>query len=103
MREYPDEEEVEKVRTWEFTKEHDFRAFMEYVKSIGNYWPEEMFGWSEDGAGIYHVSTGGWSGNEEILGAMQENLTFWMVCWYSSRRGGHYEFRLPDPETYWKP
>jgi|SRR6185295_4138666 len=101
MGDYPEDEEVERVRTWEFDSRNSFAEFMEFVKSIGHYWPKETFGWTQEGR-IYHVSTGGWSGNEEILGAMQDNMTFWMVCWQEHRRGGHYIFELPDPDVYFK-
>lgn len=37
--------------------------------------------------------TGGWSGNEEIIGAMMENRPAWLELWYSTTRGGKYEFR----------
>lgn len=98
--EYPTEEEVEKVRAWTFEGPESFEAFMVYVKSIGNYWPAaDPFGWKQDGR-TYHVSTGGWSGNEEILGAMQDNFIFWSVCWHQHNRGGHYVFTLPNPKTY---
>jgi hypothetical protein len=40
----------------------------------------------------WHVSTGGWSGHEEIISALQENFMFWGVCWEQTRRGGHYQF-----------
>lgn len=99
MSEYPMDDEVEKVRKWAFDSPGSFEAFMKYVKSIGHWWPQDVFGWTQDGR-VFHVSTGGWSGNEEILGAMQENWTFWAVCWHEHRRGGHYIFELPDPITY---
>lgn len=37
-------------------------------------------------------STGGWSGNESIIGAMQKNRMVWNFLWEQSRRGGHYVF-----------
>ena len=99
MNDYPTEEDLTKVAQWKFEKPGDFLAFMEFVKSIGHYWPVEMFGWTQDGR-TYHVSTGGWSGNESILSAMEENWTFWAVCWQQSRRGGHFEFTIPDDAQY---
>ena len=98
---YPTDEEVAQVKQWEFTTPESFVEFMAFVKSIGNYWPTDSFGWQQDGR-KFSVSTGGWSGNEEILGAMQENWTFWAVCWKKHERGGHYEFELPDPAVYFK-
>jgi hypothetical protein len=101
MNDYPTDEELARIRTWEFNEPDSFEAFMEFVKSVGEYWPDESFGWKQTGR-IYHVSTGGWSGNESILEAMQENWKFWTVCWQEHRRGGHYIFELPDPKAYFK-
>lgn len=41
-----------------------------------------------------HLSTGGWSGNESILRALQRNSLFWMTSFEEHRRGGHYIFDL---------
>jgi len=48
----------------------------------------------EDFVHVYNLSTGGWSGNEDLVYALKENHLWWMLNWYSSRRGGHYEFRI---------
>lgn len=42
---------------------------------------------------IWEVATGGWSGNEDIIGALQDNTLFWTICWNLSKRGGYYEFK----------
>ncbi len=42
----------------------------------------------------YVFNTGGWSGNESVINAMECNRMFWITCWYSSQRGGHYKFKI---------
>lgn len=89
MGEYPTEEELARVESW--PNADDFEALMEYVKSL---WWAADWGWSQKGR-RYYVSTGGWSGNEDLIGAMGRNFVFWVLCWESSRRGGHYRFKIP--------
>jgi hypothetical protein len=38
--------------------------------------------------------TGGWSDNEAIISAMRDNAALWSRTWYSSTRGGRWEFRI---------
>jgi len=101
MSDYPELEDLEIIKHWEFTRDHGFAEFMETVRLTGNYWPEG-FCWKQRGR-TYWISTGGWSGNEEILSVMMENLVFWSVCWDAQKRGGHYKFTIPNPKTYWTP
>lgn len=46
---------------------------------------------------LYDVSTGGWSGNEELIEAVHQTF-MWTLVWESSRRGGHYTFFVPAPK-----
>lgn len=85
---YPTEEELRKISEWDF---HDLENLMEYVKSK---WMFADSYWHQEGK-TYYLSTAGWSGNEDLIQALRENTMFWTMCWYSSRRGGHYEFKLP--------
>lgn len=46
------------------------------------------------------ISTGGWSGCEDVIEALESNRWWWLCHWYSSRVGGHYVFEL---ECRYKP
>ena len=69
------------------------KELLEYVKSI---WWEPGWGWKQSGR-KYWISTGGWSGNEELIGAMHNNFIFWSQCFVQHRRGGHYILEIPKP------
>ena len=87
MPDYPTEDELARVRAWPID---DPRGWLEYCRSLWaypDYWPEDD---------LAHASTGGWSGNEEIIGAMQDAHfgILWHMVWEQTRRGGHYTFDL---------
>lgn len=91
---YPTPEEIERIRNWEAKRSNEYVNLMHFIKSC--WWAAE-WGWQEEEtseAYKYHISTGGWSGNEEIIMAMAANQMFWLFCWVSTRRGGHYEFSI---------
>ena len=85
---YPDEEELATIAKWPYD---NLPALMEYIKRRWQY--SDCGYWKQRGT-MYRISTGGWSGNESIISAMQENTMFWLLCWVSSRRGGHYTFNV---------
>ena len=93
---YPTNAALDIIRLWHWS---DIKGWFEFVKSV---WYSPSWGWSE---GLephdyeknkevyrYHISTGGWSGNEGVIAAMQENDMLWSLTWVQSRRGGHYIF-----------
>jgi hypothetical protein len=86
---YPDNKELEAIAKWPYT---DLPGLMEYIEDLWKF--AEYYGWRRRGL-TYRISTGGWSGNESLIGAMHQNRMFWAVCWVSSNRGGHHVFRLP--------
>jgi hypothetical protein len=97
---YPTEEQIERIKSWPY---QDPTGWFAFIKSSGNYWPNADWGWDErdDIEGlfkkpvrVYEISTGGWSGNEEIIGAMQSNQMLWLLTWHQMRRGGHYTFMV---------
>ena len=92
---YPTEEALKKIINW---PDDDMLGLINFVKELW-YYPNY---WHEDGGNKairYEISTGGWSGNEDLIGAMRSNQIFWMLCWYSSRRGGHYIFEVKRHEA----
>lgn len=90
---YPTEETLHKIRTWDATEAVEL---MQFVKE--NWWCPD-FGfltWADEDGTNYSLSTGGWSGNEQIVSALEQNYAFWILYWLSSSRGGHFIFVIPN-------
>ena len=90
---YPTEAAIEKIENWSW---QDWCGLMEFVEMLW-YWPDDFQGSRE--ARTYTLATGGWSGNEDLVGALQRNLAFWGACWLSSHRGGRHCFAIPALAT----
>lgn len=107
VEDYPNEDELAALRAWDRSPE----ALTEFIR---DHWWMPSFGVrlavrdehdetdlaAGDPAACHwlYLSTGGWSGNEDRIEALQEpgrHGTFWRRYWYSSRVGGHYRFRVP--------
>lgn len=85
---YPTQEELTKIATWPL---QDIPGLMRYIGSLW-FWPDY---WRVRGRFVY-AHTGGWSGNEDIVEAMMENVVFWGITWRLSLRGGHFKFEIPE-------
>jgi len=81
---YPTKKELGKISVWDI---NDLHGLMEYVEYLWHW--EDYF---ERDGNTYTLHTGGWSGNEDIIGSLMSNQMFWMFNWYQSQRGGHYIF-----------
>ncbi|HUU88767.1 MAG TPA: hypothetical protein VMX17_13580 [Candidatus Glassbacteria bacterium] len=87
---YPEDDEIEKVMNWHY--EDGFNLLMDYVEQLWH-WPD--WGFIRIDSENFELHTGGWSGNEEIIYALQHNRNFfWIFCWVESKRGGHYKFEI---------
>ena len=97
---YPTDHALDRIEYWPY---NDPKGWFEFIFSIWHFgawgWKEkdEPHDWKENTmVHRYYISTGGWSGNEDIIKAMQQNHVLWSVTWVQSRRGGHYIFEVKD-------
>lgn len=86
---YPTKAELKELRTWPIK---DFVAFAARIKELW-YYPEAVEYRREGDEHIVELSTGGWSGNEDLIGALMDNHLWWTIFWYQSTRGGRYVFK----------
>ena len=85
---YPTEEALQKVKEWDWK---DPLGCFEFMQSM---WRYDSFRREDRGDQTrFEISTFGWSGNESIIYALEENAMMWALCWFSSQRGGHYVFQ----------
>lgn len=90
MPNYPSECDLKKIEKWDTLK--DPIGLIEFITPLF----EEMGSVRLTGKRIkkLYLATGGWSGNEQIIGALGRNIMFWMVYWMKSERGGAFTFRI---------
>lgn len=92
---YPTEQTLSIIRDWPVENFYMVRDLHSYCRDAWH-WGESMWGnrrgETRNGEKWIAASTGGWSGNELIIGALEENLIFWTLSWLESSRGGHYKF-----------
>ncbi len=93
---YPTEATLKVIREWSIST--DWQPFMEFILKVWK-WSHYQSTYPYDDeitkGTAYLISTGGWSGNEDLIQAMGQNKMFWMMCWQRSERGGHYLFVAP--------
>lgn len=102
---YPLEPALEAIEKWHWD---DAKGWFKFIEGL---WAYHDFGWKEKDephdwqdhkqykdkmVHRYYISTAGWSGNESIIRAMQNNDMMWHLNWVQSRRGGHYIFELKE-------
>lgn len=95
---YPTKAELKFIREFECVKK-PVGELIDYIERI--WWASEWGFKVKDGKDILRkkckileLHTGGWSGNEDIMRALQKNKWFEMFYWQESRRGGHYKYEI---------
>lgn len=91
---YPTQAALLLLKTWNW---NDPRGWLALAKELWSY-PDRFNLVEEAGRVEYLLSTGGWSGNESVIRAMQENFLLWSSCWVSSARGGKHVLQVRDQD-----
>jgi hypothetical protein len=88
---YPDDQELELIEKWDAI--NDTEGLLSFIEPR---WVHGRWDLQKTNIGdIYlEVSTGGWSGNEDIIEALQRNFVFWSMYWHTHIRGGRYTFLI---------
>lgn len=89
---YPTEDDLVHLSTSSAKQNH--REMLELVRSLW-YYPDYV---TIDGD-TYTFKTGGWSGNESLIDALQHNVLFWSFCWEMSAKGGVHVFKAKQLPT----
>lgn len=89
---YPTEETLEKITLW--SHKDGFENLLHFISKLWRYPP-----YIRQEGKKWYISTGGWSGNEDIIRALQDNRLFWSLCWYQSKRGGHHIFEVKNENS----
>ncbi|GAH55057.1 unnamed protein product [marine sediment metagenome] len=89
---YPDEKSLKEIAEWDILK-HGVQGLLDLVEENTN-WPDRQIFITGKKVIHFEYHTGGWSGNEDVINALRQNLLFWSVCWEKSTRGGHYYFKI---------
>lgn len=95
---YPTEEQLEEIEN--------------YAGSVTGLWALVEAAWSQaygkyerntdgNGSTVHTLATGGWSGNEDVISALERTMAR-ALFWDSSRRGGHHEYVVPTRYANWE-
>ena len=89
---YPDEASLQAIKDWDIL-EQGIPGLLELIRDNTN-WADRQIELTGKRVIRFVYHTGGWSGNEDVIGALQQNLLFWPFFWEKSTRGGHYYFKI---------
>ena len=93
---YPTDEELEIIKNWELNGASLAESLAAIMTHIRPMWRYSDCGYWREEEGLYNIHTGGWSGNESLVGALMGNQTFWIIFWKQSEVGGHYIFATSE-------
>jgi hypothetical protein len=102
---YPLKDTLDEIATW--PKSRGWGELMRFVRAAWKHAKQSdpdggalvplHAGWSTN---VWLAAPDGWSGNEDIIAAMQENTAFWGECFIEAPlapRPSYYKFAIPTP------
>jgi len=87
MSDYPSKRQLKAIKEFDLLE----RPVHELIDCIEEIWHNSDWGFKREKHTL-ELHTGGWSGNEDTISALQRNFMFWSLYWGKSERGGHYYF-----------
>jgi len=96
---YPEDHELNTIANWDIRHKYVEDLF-NYISKLWLYSDISAYWQVTKGKNKikYEISTGGWSGNEDIIKSLQKNIV-WHLYLQESRRGGHYVIIIPNKAT----
>jgi hypothetical protein len=94
--EYPDDEQILAIQKWQpMGQWSGSRPWLPILQLMSDAWNHDMGRVKQDGD-VWTFCTGGWSGNEEIIGAIHKNFSAHSMLWIASFRGGKFVYGVDD-------
>lgn len=97
---YPDEASLKAIKEWDILNQ-GLSGLLKLIEENTN-WADRQINITGKKVIRFEYHTGGWSGNEDVIEALRQNLCFWAFFWQKSIRGGHFYFKIEHPEWYGK-
>ena len=103
---YHTEKDLKEIQNWNL---QDVYNLLERLRELWEYPKYFIKNWRIDNTNkkkpilILELHTGGWSGNEDIIDALENNKLFWLMYWWKIEKGGHYYFEIDFSLVGYKP
>lgn len=88
-------ETISIIKNWDCIN-NGTEELMKYVMGCWNYHYGKIQYGKRDNRKTITFITGGWSENEYVLSALEQNIIFYPLLWHSSYRGGKTIFYMPE-------
>lgn len=97
---YPDKKSLDEIKNWDVLT-LGVEGLLDLIEENTN-WADRQIERGGKNVIRYVYHTGGWSGNEDVIGAMRHNFLFWSLSWIKSTVGGHFYFKIRKKQYGWQ-